>query len=172
MCRTSWSASVYVSLVGNVRAAVDAMVVATPHERQVPCSVLALLSHTLHLLLCTLSHKPSLSCELCRSPLQASQAVSEKSRARTMVRTSGATSFTGGNNDGNAAASSSAGHKRAREPEIHDDCSCAVCWEVLLDPVTLPCGHTLDQRCLQLWWPLVAAHAPRAGSRCQQCCPT
>jgi hypothetical protein len=61
-----------------------------------------------------------------------------------------------------AAASSSAGHKRAREPEIHDDCSCAVCWEVLLDPVGLPCGHTLDQRCLQL---LVAA----GGSACPTC---
>ena len=24
-----------------------------------------------------------------------------------------------------------------------------VCWEVLYDPVTLPCGHSLDQRCLQ-----------------------
>jgi hypothetical protein len=79
-----------------------------------------------------------------------------------MVRTSGATSSTGGpNTEGNAAASS-AGHKRAREPEIPDDCSCAVCFEVLLDPVTLPCGHTLDQRCLQL---LVAA----GGSACPTC---
>jgi hypothetical protein len=79
-----------------------------------------------------------------------------------MVRTSGATSSTGGpNNDGNTAASSGAGHKRAREPEIPDDCSCAVCFEVLVDPVTL-CGHTLDQRCLQL---LVAA----GGSACPTC---
>ena len=75
-----------------------------------------------------------------------------------MVRTRGATSC---NNDGNAA-SSSAGHKRAREPEIHDDCSCAVCFDVLLDPVTLACGHTLDQRCLQR---LVAA----GGSACPTC---
>ena len=81
----------------------------------------------------------------------------------TMARTSGATSSTGGQNtDGNAAASSSAGHKRAREPEIHGSCSCAVCWEVLLDPVTLLCGHTLDQRCLQR---LVAA----GGSACPTC---
>ena len=80
-----------------------------------------------------------------------------------MVRTSGASSSTGGQHtDGNAAASSSAGHKRAREPEIHDSCSCAVCWEVLLDPVTLPCGHTLDQRCLQR---VVAA----GGSACPTC---
>jgi hypothetical protein len=28
-----------------------------------------------------------------------------------------------------------------------DEC-CAVCFDVLLDPVTLPCGHTLDARCL------------------------
>jgi hypothetical protein len=75
-----------------------------------------------------------------------------------MVRTRGATSS---NNDGNAAASSD-GHKRAREPEMYDDCNCAVCFEVLLDPVTLPCGHTLDQRCLQL---LVAA----GGSACPTC---
>ena len=80
-----------------------------------------------------------------------------------MVRTSGASSSTGGQHaDGNAAASSSAGHKRAREPEIHNSCSCAVCWEVLLDPVTLLCGHTLDQRCLQR---LVAA----GGSACPTC---
>jgi hypothetical protein len=88
--------------------------------------------------------------------------VSEKIRARTMVRTNGATSSTGGNNDGNAAASSSAGHKRAREPEIHDDCRCAVCFELLVDPVALPCGHTLDQRCLQR---VVAA----GGSACPTC---
>jgi hypothetical protein len=37
-----------------------------------------------------------------------------------------------------------------------------VCWEVLLDPVTLPCGHTLDQRCLQR---VVAA----GGSACPTC---
>jgi hypothetical protein len=67
-----------------------------------------------------------------------------------MVRTRGASSSTGGQHtDGNAAASSSAGHKRAREPEIDDDCSCALCFEVLLDPVTLACGHALDQRCMQ-----------------------
>ena len=84
-----------------------------------------------------------------------------------MVRTSGATSSTGGNNDGNAAASSSAGHKRAREPEIHNSCSCAVCWEVLLDPVTLPCGHTLDQRCLLR---VVATASSGVGQRaCPYC---
>ena len=37
-----------------------------------------------------------------------------------------------------------------------------MCFEVLLDPVTLPCGHTLDQRCLQR---LVAA----GGSACPTC---
>jgi len=56
-----------------------------------------------------------------------------------------------------------AGHKRPQpepasaEPAagfaqllpLHSNCCCAVCFEVLLDPVTLPCGHSLDQRCLQ-----------------------
>ena len=47
-------------------------------------------------------------------------------------------------------ASSLSGHKRALpEQEVPPECSCAMCNEALLDPVTLPCGHTLDQRCLQ-----------------------
>ena len=47
-------------------------------------------------------------------------------------------------------ASSLSGHKRALpEQEVAPECTCAVCFEVLLDPVALPCGHTLDQRCLQ-----------------------
>jgi len=48
------------------------------------------------------------------------------------------------------SSSSLAGQKRSEpEAEIDPDCKCAVCFEVLLDPVTLPCGHSLDQRCLQ-----------------------
>jgi hypothetical protein len=46
-------------------------------------------------------------------------------------------------------ASSLSGHKRAHpEQEVAPECTCAVCFEVLLDPVALP-WHTLDQRCLQ-----------------------
>ena len=42
------------------------------------------------------------------------------------------------------------GHKRSRtEQQLSPSCTCMVCWEVLYDPVTLPCGHSLDQRCLQ-----------------------
>jgi hypothetical protein len=85
-----------------------------------------------------------------------------------MVLTSGASSSTGGHDtDGNVAASSSAGHKRAREPEIDDDCSCALCYEVLLDPVTLACGHTLDQRCMQR----VVAEGNRLCPSCREPLP-
>jgi hypothetical protein len=73
-----------------------------------------------------------------------------------MVRTKGATSSAGGNNT--TEASSSAGRKRGREPEIHDSCKCAVCFKVLLEPVTLECGHTLDKRCLHLLVAHRAAH--------------
>ena len=42
------------------------------------------------------------------------------------------------------------GQKRDRqEQEVDPSCTCAVCMEVLLDPVTPPCGHPLDQRCMQ-----------------------
>ena len=42
------------------------------------------------------------------------------------------------------------GQKRRRlEPDVDPSFTCAVCMEVLLDPVTPPCGHPLDQRCLQ-----------------------
>lgn len=37
----------------------------------------------------------------------------------------------------------------ADEAEVDATCSCAVCIEVLMDPVTLPCGHALDQACAQ-----------------------
>jgi hypothetical protein len=60
-----------------------------------------------------------------------------------------ASSSTGGPNNNDTAAASTAGHKRAREPEISPNCCCTVCFEVLLDPITLPCGHALDKLCLQ-----------------------
>jgi hypothetical protein len=63
---------------------------------------------------------------------------------------------------------SSATHKRSREQEIHPNCSCAVCFGVLLDPVTLPCGHALDQRCAQL---LVAIAGPHACPTCKEALP-
>ena len=50
--------------------------------------------------------------------------------------------------------------------EIHPDWCCAVCFDVLLDPVTLPCGHTLDQGCLQR---IVEAASSGVG---QRACPT
>ena len=58
------------------------------------------------------------------------------------------------------------GHKRSQpDGEVDLDWCCAVCWEVLLDVVTLPCGHSLDQRCLQK---IVAATSGGAG---QRACP-
>ena len=50
--------------------------------------------------------------------------------------------------------------------ELHPDWCCAVCFDVLLDPVALPCGHTLDQGCLQR---IVEAASSGVG---QRACPT
>jgi len=64
-------------------------------------------------------------------------------------------------------ASSLSGEKRNQpEPEVDPDWNCAVCHEVLLDPVALPCGHSLDQHCLQR---VVAA---ANGGNGQRACPT
>ena len=66
-------------------------------------------------------------------------------------------------------ALSLSGQKRSQpevEAEVDPSCCCAVCFEVLLDPVTLPCGHSLDQRCLQK---VVAAASGGTG---QRACPT
>ena len=53
------------------------------------------------------------------------------------------------------------------EQELDPDYTCFVCYEVLLDPVTLACGHTLDQRCLLR---VVAAASSGAGQRaCPMC---
>jgi hypothetical protein len=65
-----------------------------------------------------------------------------------------------------ASSLSLSGHKRSHaEQEIDSDCTCVVCFEVLLDPVTLPCG--LDQRCLQR----LAAAGQRACPTCRQMLP-
>ena len=48
-----------------------------------------------------------------------------------------------------------------------EDCTCFVCLDVLLDPVTLACGHTLDERCLLR---VVATASSDAGQRaCPMC---
>ena len=70
--------------------------------------------------------------------------------------------------DSTAMASSLSGHKRRHaEQEIDFDCTCVVCFEVLLDPVALPCGHALDQRCLQR----MMAAGQRACPTCRQVLP-
>ena len=63
------------------------------------------------------------------------------------------------------AASSNLQHKR-KEPG--DSYCCVVCMEVLLDPVTLPCGHSLDKACLEQ----VIATTPLVRGRRAPCCPT
>ena len=61
----------------------------------------------------------------------------------------------------------SCGQKRNQpEPEVDPNWNCAVCHEVLLDPVTLPCGHSLDQHCLQK-----VVDVARRGNG-QRACPT
>jgi len=62
-------------------------------------------------------------------------------------------------------SSSLSGHKR-RQAEVDVSCCRAVCLEVLVDPVTLPCGHCLDQRCLQ------KVVVPASGGTGQRACPT
>jgi hypothetical protein len=65
-----------------------------------------------------------------------------------------------------ASSLSLSGYKRPH-PEQDDDCTCFVCYEVMLNPVTLPCGHTLDQRCLLK---VVAMASTGAGQRaCPMC---
>ena len=64
------------------------------------------------------------------------------------------------------ASSSQHGQKRNRqEQELDPSFTCTVCMEVLLDPVTPPCGHALDQRCMQK-----LVDAARGGGR--STCPT
>jgi hypothetical protein len=68
-----------------------------------------------------------------------------------------------------ASSLSLSGHKRCHADQAIDpSCTCAVCFEVLLDPVTMPCGHALDQRCLQR----MMAAGQRACPTCRQVLPT
>ena len=48
------------------------------------------------------------------------------------------------------------------QDQLSPSCTCMVCLDVLYDPVTLPCGHSLDQGCLQ----------KVLDSRGQRACPT
>jgi hypothetical protein len=60
-------------------------------------------------------------------------------------------------------------HLEKHEPlnaELDANWCCDVCLEVLLDPVTLRCGHSLDLRCLAT----IAATAQRGAAR--RACPT
>ena len=64
------------------------------------------------------------------------------------------------------SSSSASGHKRSLPDEptnLDPDCCCDVCHEVLLDPVTLLCGHAIDQHCLQ--------HLAGLPTSAQRACP-
>ena len=59
--------------------------------------------------------------------------------------------------------------KRPRPEEVVDpSCTCAVCMEVLLDPVTPPCGHPLDRMCMEK---LLGAGGRRACPICRAALP-
>jgi len=58
--------------------------------------------------------------------------------------------------------------RRSRqELELDEDWCCTVCFGVLLEPVALACGHTLDMRCLRK----VARSRQRACPTCRQALP-
>mmetsp|Transcript_6673 Transcript_6673/g.16329 ORF Transcript_6673/g.16329 Transcript_6673/m.16329 type:complete len:190 (-) Transcript_6673:15-584(-) len=51
-----------------------------------------------------------------------------------------------------------------RRDDVPDDFQCAVCYQVFLDPVSLPCGHTFCASCFRRW--LGRSLGP---SRCPSC---
>mmetsp|Transcript_41259 Transcript_41259/g.78847 ORF Transcript_41259/g.78847 Transcript_41259/m.78847 type:complete len:439 (+) Transcript_41259:89-1405(+) len=55
--------------------------------------------------------------------------------------------------------------KRKREESPDMRFCCAICQDVLLDPLAMPCGHVFDTQCLRL---LLATDAP-SMSRCPTC---
>ena len=51
-----------------------------------------------------------------------------------------------------------------REDSPDAEFCCAICLEVLLDPISLPCGHNLDEMCLQK-----LSDLPEVAQRCPFC---
>lgn len=39
-----------------------------------------------------------------------------------------------------------------QEGILEDDLKCGICFELLIDPTTLTCGHTICRYCLAQWW--------------------
>ena len=65
-------------------------------------------------------------------------------------------------------ASTSGLKRKEPEPEIKPSFCCVKCHQVLLDPITLPCMHSLDKVCLEQ----IAAAAKAAGrGGAKPCCP-
>jgi hypothetical protein len=67
-----------------------------------------------------------------------------------------------------SSSSQDAQDHSGQEQEVDPSFTCTVCMEVLLDPVTPPCGHSLDQRCMQK---LVEARGKRACPTCRAVLP-
>lgn len=58
-------------------------------------------------------------------------------------------------------------HSLPEPAELDPDYCCDVCHQVLLDPVTLSCGHALDQDCLRK----LASGGQRACPTCRKALP-
>ncbi|MFO0117892.1 MAG: RING-HC finger protein, partial [bacterium] len=35
------------------------------------------------------------------------------------------------------------------DEDVEDEFNCSICWNLMLQPVTTPCGHTFCKSCLQ-----------------------
>lgn len=44
------------------------------------------------------------------------------------------------------------GKEEKKEEAVEDDFVCSCCFEILLEPTTLTCGHTFCRFCLANWW--------------------
>eukprot|EP00959_Pyramimonas_sp_CCMP1952_P137873 2885760-Pyramimonas_sp.AAC.1 len=55
-------------------------------------------------------------------------------------------------------------HKRELSPDAR--WCCAICQDILFDPVCLPCGHTFDNLCLRA---MISKNTSKANHRCPTC---
>uniref|UniRef100_A0A3B4DA38 RING-type domain-containing protein n=1 Tax=Pygocentrus nattereri TaxID=42514 RepID=A0A3B4DA38_PYGNA len=49
-----------------------------------------------------------------------------------------------------------------------DQFSCPVCLDLLKDPVTISCGHTFCQRCINAYWILYDKRGDQSYSQCRK----
>ena len=57
--------------------------------------------------------------------------------------------------------------REEREDTPDPEFCCAICHEILLDPVSLPCGHNFDNKCMHNL--KVASEEPGIAQRCPTC---